>query len=570
MTSLDWLVLVGTISLIVGWGMWKARGARNAEDFLRGKRVLKWHTIGLTVMATQASAITFLSVPGQAYEDGMRFVQFYFGLPFAMILISAVFVPIYYKMNVITAYQYLESRFDLKTRLLGAFLFLVQRGMAAGITLYAPSIILSTILGWPLEPTVLAIGAVVILYTVSGGASAVSQTQKQQMVVMMGGMVVAALVILWRLPSNVGFGDAVDVAGAFGRLNVVSFDFNVQDRYNFWSGITGGFFLALSYFGTDQSQVGRYLSGNSISESRLGLLFNGVLKLPMQFIILFVGILVFVFYQFNSPPLLFNDTLRARVQATEKAGEYAALESKWEQVQSSKREQLERYLAAGDAGDAAAQAGVRESLRATANEASAIRKDAKTLVTKALPGAETKDSDYIFIGFVKRWLPSGLFGLLIAVILSAAMSSIASELTALGATTTVDFYRRLVRPEASDKHVLVASKAFTVFWGMVAVSFASFASLLDNLIQAVNILGSIFYGTVLGLFLVAFFLKHVKGHAVFTAAVISQTTVIALFMLSSIGYLWYNVIGCALVVVLSLVAQAVMPRAVDVAPVAGA
>lgn len=570
MTSLDWLVLVGTIALIVGWGMWKSRGARNAEDFLRGKRVLKWHTIGLTVMATQASAITFLSVPGQAYEDGMRFVQFYFGLPFAMILISAVFVPIYYKMNVITAYQYLETRFDLKTRLLGAFLFLVQRGMAAGITLYAPSIILSTILGWPLEPTVLAIGAVVILYTVSGGASAVSQTQKQQMVVMMSGMVVAALVILWRLPANVGFGDAVEVAGTFGRLNVVSFDFNVQDRYNFWSGITGGFFLALSYFGTDQSQVGRYLSGNSISESRLGLLFNGVLKLPMQFIILFVGILVFVFYQFNSPPLLFNDTLRARVQATEKAGEYAALESKWEQVQSSKREQLDRYLAAGDAGDAAAQASMRESLRATATEASAIRKDAKALVTKALPGAETKDSDYIFIGFVKRWLPSGLFGLLIAVILSAAMSSIASELTALGATTTVDFYRRLVRPEASDKHVLVASKLCTVFWGLVAVSFASFASLLDNLIQAVNILGSIFYGTVLGLFLVAFFLKHVKGHAVFTAAVISQVTVIGLFMLSNIGYLWFNVIGCALVVVLSLVAQAVMPREVDVVPAAGA
>lgn len=570
MTSLDWLVLVGTIALIVGWGMWKSRGARNAEDFLRGKRVLKWHTIGLTVMATQASAITFLSVPGQAYEDGMRFVQFYFGLPFAMILISAVFVPIYYKMNVITAYQYLETRFDLKTRLLGAFLFLVQRGMAAGITLYAPSIILSTILGWPLEPTVLAIGAVVILYTVSGGASAVSQTQKQQMVVMMSGMVVAALVILWRLPANVGFGDAVEVAGTFGRLNVVSFDFNVQDRYNFWSGITGGFFLALSYFGTDQSQVGRYLSGNSISESRLGLLLNGVLKLPMQFIILFVGILVFVFYQFNSPPLLFNDTLRARVQATEKAGEYAALESKWEQVQSSKREQLDRYLAAGDAGDAAAQASMRESLRATATEASAIRKDAKALVTKALPGAETKDSDYIFIGFVKRWLPSGLFGLLIAVILSAAMSSIASELTALGATTTVDFYRRLVRPEASDKHVLVASKLCTVFWGLVAVSFASFASLLDNLIQAVNILGSIFYGTVLGLFLVAFFLKHVKGHAVFTAAVISQVTVIGLFMLSNIGYLWFNVIGCALVVVLSLVAQAVMPREVDVVPAAGA
>ncbi|MFY2563261.1 sodium:solute symporter [Corallococcus terminator] len=570
MTLLDWVVLVGTIAFIVIWGMWKSRGAKSTEDYLRGARELKWPTIGLAVMATQASAITFLSVPGQAYEDGMRFVQFYFGLPFAMILISAVFVPIYYRLNVITAYQYLESRFDLKTRLLGAFLFLVQRGLAAGITIYAPSIILSTILGWPLEPTVVAMGALVILYTVTGGSSAVSQTQKQQMVVMMGGMVVAALVILWRLPKHVSFGDAVDVAGAFGRMNVVSFDFNVQDRYNFWSGITGGFFLALSYFGTDQSQVGRYLTARSITESRLGLLFNGVLKLPMQFLILFVGILVFVFYQFSTPPLLFNDTLGERMRASTQAGEYAALEAKWEQVQSGKRAEVERYLAAGDSGDATTQAGVREALRASLGEASAVRKEAKALVSRALPGAETKDSDYIFIGFVKRWLPSGLFGLLIAVILSAAMSSIASELNALGATTTVDFYRRVFRPEASDRHVLIASKLFTVFWGLVAVGFASFASLLDNLIQAVNILGSIFYGTVLGIFLVAFFLKHVRGHAVFTAAVISQCTVIGLFMLSDIGYLWFNVIGCALVVSLSLALQVVMPRGPQAAPAAGA
>ncbi|MFY1826852.1 sodium:solute symporter [Myxococcus fulvus] len=566
MTLLDWGVLVGTIVFIVAWGMWKSRGAKNTEEYLRGARELKWPTIGLAVMATQASAITFLSVPGQAYEDGMRFVQFYFGLPFAMILISAVFVPIYYRLNVITAYQYLESRFDLKTRLFGAFLFLVQRGLAAGITIYAPSIILSTILGWALEPTVVAMGALVILYTVTGGSNAVSQTQKQQMVVMMGGMVVAALVILWRLPSHVSFGDAVDVAGAFGRMNVVSFDFNVQDRYNFWSGLTGGFFLALSYFGTDQSQVGRYLTGRSITESRLGLLFNGVLKIPMQFLILFVGILVFVFYQFSTPPLLFNETLGERMRGSGQAAEYAALETKWEQVQSSKRAQVEQYLSAGDE---ASRTGVREALRAAAGEASQVRKDAKALVTRALPGAETKDSDYIFIGFVKRWLPSGLFGLLIAVILSAAMSSIASELNALGATTTVDFYRRVFRPEASDRHVLIASKLFTVFWGLVAVGFATFASLLDNLIQAVNILGSIFYGTVLGIFLVAFFLKFVRGHAVFTAAVISQATVIGLFMLSDIGYLWYNVIGCALVVVLSLVAQLVLPRGPEAAPAAG-
>ncbi|AKF83531.1 sodium:solute symporter [Myxococcus fulvus 124B02] len=566
MTLLDWAVLVGTIVFIVAWGMWKSRGAKNTEEYLRGARELKWPTIGLAVMATQASAITFLSVPGQAYEDGMRFVQFYFGLPFAMILISAVFVPIYYRLNVITAYQYLESRFDLKTRLFGAFLFLVQRGLAAGITIYAPSIILSTILGWALEPTVVAMGALVILYTVTGGSNAVSQTQKQQMVVMMGGMVVAALVILWRLPSHVSFGDAVDVAGAFGRMNVVSFDFNVQDRYNFWSGLTGGFFLALSYFGTDQSQVGRYLTGRSITESRLGLLFNGVLKIPMQFLILFVGILVFVFYQFSTPPLLFNETLGERMRGSGQAAEYAALETKWEEVQSSKRAEVERYLSAGDE---ASRTGVREALRAAAGEASQVRKDAKALVTRALPGAETKDSDYIFIGFVKRWLPSGLFGLLIAVILSAAMSSIASELNALGATTTVDFYRRVFRPEASDRHVLIASKLFTVFWGLVAVGFATFASLLDNLIQAVNILGSIFYGTVLGIFLVAFFLKFVRGHAVFTAAVISQATVIGLFMLSDIGYLWYNVIGCALVVALSLVAQSVLPRGPEAAPASG-
>ncbi|WP_164018911.1 sodium:solute symporter [Pyxidicoccus trucidator] len=570
MTLLDWLVLIGTTAFIVGWGIWKNRKAASSEEYMRGARELKWPTIGLSVMATQASAITFLSVPGQAYEDGMRFVQFYFGLPIAMIIISAVFVPIYYRLNVITAYEYLESRFDLKTRLLGAFLFLIQRGLAAGITIYAPAIILSSILGWPLEPTVVVMGAVVILYTVAGGSKAVSQTQKQQMIVMMGGMVVAAVVIVWRLPEHISFGKAVDVAGAFGRMNVVSFDLDVQDRYNFWSGITGGLFLSLSYFGTDQSQVGRYLTGRSITESRLGLLFNGVLKIPMQFLILFVGILVFVFYQFSTPPLLFNEPLRARVQGTAQAGEYAALEAKWEQVQTGKREEVERYLAAVDSGDASAESTARESLRGSAKAAGDIRKEAKAVVTRALPGVETKDSDYIFITFVKRWLPSGLFGLLIAVILSAAMSSIASELNALGSTTTVDFYRRVFRRDASDQNVLVASKLFTVFWGLVAVSFATFASLLDNLIQAVNILGSIFYGTVLGIFLVAFFFKRVRGHAVFIAAVISQATVIGLFLMSDIGYLWFNVIGCTLVVVLGLVFQAVLPRQPEPLPATGA
>ncbi|MCI0669161.1 MAG: sodium:solute symporter [Myxococcaceae bacterium] len=560
MTTLDWVVLLGTTLAIVAFGLWKSRGARTAEEYLRGAREMPWPTIGLSVMATQASAITFLSVPGQAYEDGMRFVQFYFGLPLAMVLISAVFVPIYYRLNVVTAYEYLETRFDLKTRLLGAFLFLVQRGLAAGITLYAPAIILSAILGWPLEPTIVGMGVLVILYTVGGGSKAVSQTQKQQMVVMMGGMVVAALVILWRLPENVSLAKATDVAGALGRMNTVSFGFDVQDRYNFWSGITGGFFLALSYFGTDQSQVGRYLTGRSITQSRLGLLFNGVLKIPMQFLILFVGVLVFVFYQFNTPPLLFNDTLRTRVQATPQATELAAVEARWEQVQTEKRAEVERFLAAREAGDEAAVASAKAGMQLASKQAAEVRKDAKAVVKRALPDAETKDSDYIFLTFVKRWLPSGLFGLLVAVILAAAMSSIASELNALGATMTMDFYKRVLRPDASDKHVLLASKGFTVFWGLVAIGFASFASLLDNLIQAVNILGSLFYGTVLGLFLVAFFVKRVRGHAVFAAAVLSQSTVLALFFLSDIGYLWFNVIGCALVVALGFVLQALTPR----------
>ncbi|MBM7114593.1 sodium:solute symporter [Archangium primigenium] len=561
MTPLDWLVVVGTTAFIVGWGLWRTRGeAQTSEAFLRGGRELGWPTIGLSVMATQASAITFLSVPGQAYEDGMRFVQFYFGMPIAMILISAVFVPIYYRLNVLTAYEYLESRFDLKTRLLGALLFLIQRGLASGITLYAPAIILSAILGWPLEPTILGMGVLVILYTVTGGAKAVSQTQKQQMVVMLGGMVVAAFVIVWRLPETVSFARAVDVAGALGRMNVVSFDLDLQDRYNFWSGLTGGFFLALSYFGTDQSQVGRYLSGRSVTESRLGLLFNGVLKIPMQFLILFVGLLVFVFYQFTAPPLLFNQPLRARVQASERAVEFTRLEEVWALTQADKRVAAERYVAARDAGDVAEEARAREALQAAARAADSVRQSAKTVVSQALPGAEAKDSDYIFISFVKDWMPSGLVGLLITVILAAAMSSIASELTALGTTTTVDFYRRVLRRDATDRQVLVASKLCTVFWGLVAIGFASFASLLDNLIQAVNILGSLFYGTVLGLFLVAFFLKHVQGHAVFLAAVVSQGLVLALFVFSGIGYLWFNVIGCALVIVLGLLFQPVVSR----------
>jgi Na+/proline symporter len=546
MTLLDWAVLIGTTGFIVLYGMWQSRRAKTADEFVRGGYEQRWPTIGLAVMATQASAITFLSTPGQAYEDGMRFVQFYFGLPIAMIIISVVFIPIYYRLKVYTAYEFLESRFDTKTRLLGAALFLVQRGLAAGITIYAPAIILGTILGWPLEPTVVIIGAIVIAYTVSGGAKAVAQTQKQQMVVMLGGMFIAGVVIVLRLPDDVSVGEAIDVAGALGRMNPVTFELNVESRYNIWAGLTGGLFLSLSYFGTDQSQVARYLGGRSITESRLGLLFNGVLKIPMQLGILFIGVLVFAFYQWNAPPLFFNETLRSKADVS-------AFEARWTDAQAAKRDAVAVYL--DTRSDEA-----RDALRARAKEADAIRAEAKAFIKERAPGVEVKDSDYIFIGFVKKWLPSGLFGLLIAVILSAAMSSIASELTALGTTTTMDFYRRLVRPDASDRRILLVSKGFTVFWGVVAIGFASFASLLDNLIQAVNILGSIFYGTVLGIFLVAFFMKFVRGHAVFVAACISQASVIALYFATDIGFLWFNVIGCMGVVILAALLQPIIGK----------
>ena len=548
MTALDWLVLVGTTASIVVVGLLRTRAAKSPDDFLKGGNTQKWTTIGLATMATQASAITFLSTPGQAYEDGMRFVQFYFGLPIALVVVSAFFVPIYFRAKVTTAYELLEARFDLKTRLLAAALFLVQRGLAAGITLYAPAIILATILGWPLEPTVVVIGGLVVLYTVSGGAKAVAATQRAQMSVMMIGMAVAGLVVVLRMPPGVSFAGAVDVAGAAGRMNVVDFGLSFESRYNVWSGLTGGFFLALSYFGTDQSQVGRYLNGKDVKESRLGLLFNGVLKIPMQFGILFIGVLVFAFYQFTTPPLLFDEALAARVQAAAPA-EYAALEDRWRAVQLDKQE-VARVVAGPD--DPAAS---RAELRALQAKAQEVRVEAKALAVRVVPGAQTKDADYVFIGFVKKWLPSGLFGLLVAVILAAAMSSIASELSALGATTTVDFFRRLRRAPLSDAHALRAGKAFTVLWGVTAVVFASTAKLLDNLIQAVNILGSIFYGTVLGIFLVAFFVKRIGGHAVFVGALVAQASVIALFFASDLGFLWFNVVGCALVVVVSLALQ---------------
>ncbi len=558
MALLDWLVLLATTFAIIGYGLWRTRGGGSTTaEYLHGGYVENWRTIGLSVMATQASAITFLSVPGQGFEDGMRFVQFYFGLPLAMVVISIWFIPIYYRLRVLTAYEYLETRFDLKTRLLAATLFLIQRGLATGVTIYAPAIILSAILGWPLQPTIIGLGLFITFYTVVGGARAVSQTQKQQMIVMLGGIVVAAIVIVLRLPKDVTFANAVAIAGVHGRMNPVNFGFALNDRYNVWSGLTGGFFLALSYFGTDQSQVGRYLNGKSITESRLGLLFNGALKIPMQALILFIGVLVFVFYQFTPAPILFNQPLAEQVAHSPEGPAWSRLQARWSDVQAQKQAHVQAYLNADHAGDAQGQARAKAAMRLVETDALDLRKEAKDLAKRAVPGAETKDTDYIFISFVTQWLPSGLIGLLLAVILAAAMSSTASELNALGSTTTVDFYRRILRPQATDAETLRASRLATIVWGIVAVGFASFASLLDNLIQAVNILGSIFYGTVLGIFLVAFGLKRISGSGVFWPAVISQLGVIALFFASDIGFLWYNVIGCMGVIVLALLARAV-------------
>jgi Na+/proline symporter len=562
---LDWVVLIGTIATIVFYGAWRSRGVQSVDSYVRGDTALRWPTIGLSIMATQASAITFISTPGQGFADGMRFVQFYLGLPVAMIVISAVFVPVYHRLKVRTAYEYLEHRFDVRVRLLGGALFLIGRGLATGITIYAPSIILSQILGWPLHPTIWAMGIVVVLYTVFGGNQAVSITQKQQMVVMLSGLFVAAVVVILRLPEGVSVGDAVQVAGALGRMNPVSFDLDFANRYNFWSGLTGGFFLALSYFGTDQSQVQRYLSGSSVAESRLGLLFNGIFKVPMQFLILFIGVMVFVFYVFTRPPVHFDRPTLAQVEAGH-AAEVAALDARHDQAFADRRVAALGYLAARGTED---QETARAALRAAEARFKEVGRDTKDLIHKTLPAAETRDTDYVFLSFVLEHLPIGLVGLILAVILCAAMSAIASGLIALGATTMVDFYLRIRQglgySPASPTHDLRVSQLATVAWAAIAIAFASVASLFANLIEAVNILGSIFYGTILGLFVVAFFLPRVTATPVLAGASVAQALVIVLFFTSDLGFLWYNVIGCGVVVAVSLIVQAFRPasRATD-------
>ncbi len=555
MGILDWIILGSALLFIVVFGVWKTRGSKNVNDYVRGGDDTKWWTIGLSVMATQASAITFLSTPGQAFHDGLGFVQFYFGLPLAMIFICLVFIPIYKRLKVFTAYEMLEGRFDLKTRTLTAILFLIQRGLAAGITIFAPSIILSAVLGWDLRTLNIIIGVLVIIYTVSGGTKAVSVTQKQQMFIIMVGMFFAFFFILGSLPTEVSFGDALKIAGANDKLKILDFSLNTNNRYTFWSGITGGFFLALAYFGTDQSQVQRYLSGKSVRESQLGLVFNGIFKIPMQFFILLVGAMVFVFYQYNSSPLNFNPAATKAVMESEYVEEYRALELEHQSLEKEKKMAQDAFSAALELKEYNAVEQAKQDIVKINQKERASRDTAKILINKADDSVETNDKDYVFIHFILNNLPTGLVGLLLAVILSAAMSSTASELNALGTITALDLYRRNLKRDMDEKHFVTVTKIFTLIWGIIAILIACVANLFDNLIQLVNIIGSIFYGNVLGIFLLAFFLKFIKGNAVFIAALITQVIVILGWYLDWMSYLWLNAFGCILVICLAILLQ---------------
>ena len=553
MQLLDWIILCSTLLVIVAYGTLKTRGAKNSVEYIKGGNEAKWWTVGLSVMATQASAITFLSTPGQAFNDGMGFVQFYFGLPIAIIIICMVFIPIYHKLKVFTAYEYLESRFDLKTRTLTSVLFLIQRSLAAGITIFAPAIILSSVLGWDLTTLNIIIGLLVIIYTVSGGTKAVNYTQKYQMGVIFTGLIITFLIIIYSLPENVTFGKAIELAGANDKMKILDFSFDLENRYTVWSGILGGTFLMLSYFGTDQSQVQRYLSGKSLKEMQMGMIFNGILKIPMQFFILFIGVMVFIFYQFNPSPLNFNPQAEITISSSEKANEYSKLEKSLDNVYFMKSKATNDFL------DNKNKAKSLLEIKELNQKEKEIRDKAKKIINEvsnnSLNRIESNDKDYVFISFILNNLPQGLIGLLIAVILSAAMSSTASELNALATTTTIDLYNRNKKEKSSEIETVNTTKIFTVFWGLFAIGIACVAYLADNLIQLVNIIGSLFYGNVLGIFLIAFFIKYIKSNAVFYGAIITQLIVLSVWYNDYMPYLWLNVLGVFTVIIVSYIIQ---------------
>ena len=550
MELIDWVVLSLTLIFIIAYGIWKNNSHKNIKDYIKGGNQASWFTVGLSVMATQASAITFLSTPGQAFNDGMGFLQFYFGLPFAMIIICVFFLPMYHKLRVFTAYEFLEKRFDFKTRTLTAILFLIQRGLAAGITIYAPAIILSVVLGWNTKVLVVIIGLLVIIYTLIGGTQAVNVTQKQQMFIIFSGMMAAFIFIVRSLPENLTFYNALQLAGMNNKLDVLDFSFDFENRYTFWSGITGGLFLSLSYFGTDQSQVQRYLSGKSLLESQMGLIMNGFLKIPMQFFILLIGVLVFIFFQYEKTPINFNPYVIEKVNETNKREDFNALVTANEIIHLEKQKQLKQK-------DFFINQQLQGQYLQLEKKAKKNRKEAKKLIEKIEPKVEANDKDYIFIYFILNYLPQGLIGLLIAVILSAAMSSSASEINALSATTLVDIYKRY-KSDLKEKQYVWAGKAFTLVWGVISVTFALVGNLFENLIQLINIIGSLFYGTILGIFLIAIFNKSIKENAIFFAAIISEIIVLIVFYLDWVSFLWLNVIGALMTVFIAFIIQQII------------
>jgi len=543
--------MISFLVFVAVYGVWKTRGKKDINGYILANKSTPWYTITLSIMATQASAITFLSTPGQAYVDGMRFVQFYLGLPIAMVIISIVVVPHFHRLKVYTAYEFLEQRFDLKNRTFGSILFLMHRGLACGFTIFAPSLIISVLLGWDIRLTIFMIGGLVILYTTTGGTDAVYKTHLLQMGIITVGMGAAFFMIFRLLPSDISFLDAVHVAGKMGKLNVITFAFDWKDRYSIWSGLIGGTFLALSYFGTDQSQVQRYLSGRSIAHIRFGLLANGVFKVPMQFTILFTGAMIFVFYQFVTPPIFFNSVETANIKSSSYSQPYQDLETKYKRVHKEKQSHIREMLTAIESHADSNLDQAIHMLQKSRDSESEIREEATALIKKANPNADTNDINYVFLSFVINFLPVGLIGLILASILSASMSSSSAELNALASVTVIDIYKRAFKKKASDRHYLIASKLATVFWGIYAVSFALFANRLGSLIEAVNILGSLFYGTILGIFILAFGFKSIGGNATFIAALIAELAVLACFFFTEIPYLWFNVIGCVVLIALA-------------------
>jgi len=555
MRQADWIVLIVTLVGIAGYGVWKSRKTSSLESYFLANKQLPWYHIMLSVMATQASAITFLSAPGLGFTDGLRFVQFYFGLPLAMIVLCITFVPIFHKLHVYTAYEFLEKRFDLKTRSLTAFLFLLQRGVSNGISIYAPSIVLTAILGIDITYTTIFIGCLVMLYTVYGGTKAVSHTQLVQMIIIFSGLFISAFMIVHLLPANVGFGDALSLAGTMGKFNAIDTTFDLNNRYNIWSGIIGGFFLQLSYFGTDQSQVGRYLTGSSVTQSRLGLIMNGMVKIPMQFLILFIGTLVFTFYLFHQAPVFFNPLEIEKLERSAYKEEIKALQTEYIAVNEEKRIQAARFVAAKKSNNALSRDEAEAGLKKAEQKSAEIKKSVTDLIRKNNPGADTNDNNYIFLNFVTHHLPAGLAGMLIAIIFLASMGSMASGLNSLASTTVVDLYKRLVHKDTDRQEYLKVSRWATFFWGVFCIVAALYAGKLGNLIEAVNILGSLFYGTILGIFVTAFYLKNIKGTSVFIAALLAECFVVFAWLFDLTAFLWLNMIGCLLVMGLSYLIQ---------------